>query len=74
MGGMLGFDGNRHNFMVGADGGEYYVDNLLDDEDRLLQHKDKVLEYMKEKQYSEDDQKLVKIAFGRLQVIKDQTS
>lgn len=61
-------DKDVSNFIVGNDGGEYYVDTIRytpEPEDR-----EKVLKYMEENGYSEQDKRTVTMSFDRLYVLQ----
>lgn len=56
------------NFMLGSDGGEYYVDQV-GDFTTIYRAKDAILKYMAQNEYSETDRKAVTTALDRLEAI-----
>lgn len=54
------------NFIVGKDGGEYYVDKIRLD-DKPVWHTDKILAYMEKNKYDPIDQRIVIRSIARLQ-------
>ena len=60
-------DNSSVNFLHGADGGEYYVDTLKPDHNQsLYRHKDRIIDYMREKQYTASDIYIVEQSLDRL--------
>ena len=53
------------NYMIGEDGGEYYVDKIRLD-DKPVWHSDKILAYMEKNKYDSIDQRIVIRSIARL--------
>ncbi|MBI2633240.1 MAG: hypothetical protein HYW78_02505 [Parcubacteria group bacterium] len=66
----LRFDHTDCNFLIGKDGGEYYVDNLMYNAingiNGIAPKKDAILAYMDKMKYSEIDKQIVKTSIERL--------
>ncbi len=69
---QLQFDMYEPNFMLGTDGGEYYVDQTGSNAEDIVENKGEILRYMAEHDYSKDATRLVRLAIDRLVVLRNQ--
>lgn len=78
MGVRLSYDtGSPDNFIIGTDGGKYYVDSVMNYDillygiwDACELEEDKILDYMMENGYKEQDIEIAKKCLNRLKVIQ----
>ena len=68
MGVSFFFDRAHTNFIVGNDGGEYYVD-VLEDSLPANYPREKILSYMEQHGYSPEEKRVVEISLARLEAI-----